>query len=50
MTEPEPCETCEPKLLQLAHGSEFRCPDCGQKWVHDGRGVQPVEDVEDADA
>jgi len=45
-TEPEPCETCEPKLMQIAHGNEYECPDCGQVWVNDGRGVQPAEQVD----
>lgn len=46
MTDAEPCDTCEPKLLRVAHGSEFTCEDCGQTWVHDGRGVQPAECVD----
>lgn len=44
--EVEPCETCEPKLLKIAAGNEYECPDCGQVWVNDGRGVQPAEQVD----
>lgn len=42
---PEPCEECEPKLLRIAEGESYECPNCGNKWTADPAGIWPADEV-----
>lgn len=44
---PEPCDHCEPKLLKIAVGNTYKCPEYGVEWVADPAGVWPADEVPD---
>jgi len=44
---PEPCDYCEPRILKIAVGDTYECPECGAKWAADPAGVWPANEIPD---
>jgi ribosomal protein L37AE/L43A len=43
---PDPCSFCEPRILKLAPGETWSCPECGVEWAADDRGIWPAEEID----